>query len=109
MELAKEVEKAPLAPAPRPVANVGRGSGGQEAESAGPTARVEVRVASVPAGARVRVGGESVQAPGLLSLPGGTVTARVSFPDSSGGSCVLTAVEGSKWKFRADAGSVVCP
>ena len=109
VELAKEVEKAPLAPAPRPVANVGRGSGGQEAESAGPTARVEVRVASVPAGARVRVGGESVQAPGLLSLPGGTVTARVSFPDSSGGSCVLTAVEGAKWKFRADAGSVVCP
>ncbi len=72
-------------------------------------APVEVRIASVPAGARVRVGGESVQAPGVLTLPAGTVTARISFPDSSGGSCVLTAAEGAKWKFRADAGSVVCP
>lgn len=72
-------------------------------------APVQVRIASVPAGARVRVGGESVQAPGVLTLPAGTVTARISFPDSSGGSCVLTAAEGAKWKFRADAGSVVCP
>ena len=108
-ELVKEVDKAPLVPAPSPVVKVDRASRDPEPESAASAARVEVRVASVPAGARVRVGGESVQAPGLLSLAAGTVTARVSFPDSSGGSCVLTAAEGAKWKFRADAGSVVCP
>ncbi|MFT5585352.1 MAG: serine/threonine protein kinase [Cognaticolwellia sp.] len=104
----EEAEKAPARVEP-PVAKVDPAPSTQEPDPAGQVIRVEVRVASVPAGARVRVGGESVQAPGVLSLPAGTVTARVSFPDSSGGSCVLTAAEGAKWKFRADAGSVVCP
>lgn len=92
------VASVPAVPAPEP-----------EPELEGAAQMVEVRVASVPAGARVRVGADSVQAPGVLTLPAGTVTARVSFPDSSGGSCVLSADEGAKWKFRADGGSVVCP
>lgn len=105
-----EQPKVPEAPAAVPVSAPER-----EAEPApeeivqGNAEMVEVRVASVPAGARVRVGADSVQAPGVLLLPAGTVTARVSFPDSSGGSCVLSADQGAKWKFRADGGSVVCP
>jgi hypothetical protein len=102
-EAAAPVEAAPASGQVDPAPEV------LEDQQASEAVQVEVRIASVPAGARVRVGGESVQAPGVLSLPAGTVTARVSFPDSSGGSCVLNATEGAKWKFRADAGSVVCP
>lgn len=71
---------------------------------------VSVRVASVPAGATLRVGGISVQAPGSLELPAGqAVTVRVSFPNNSGGSCVLTPEADARWLFREDAGAVRCP
>ena len=68
-----------------------------------------VRLVSLPAGASVVVGGETVKTPGSGSFTPGPATAIVTFPDGTSTSCYVDLKPGGQLAFRQGPDGISCP